>query len=71
MERTRGREDERTRGRGGKEKEGTDCVPSVIRAFGRAGDWKATTLEAEVSLDGHGRWAEVHGRVEEIRGRRG
>ena len=30
------------RGRGGKEKERTDCVQSDIRAFGLAGDWKAT-----------------------------
>ena len=30
------------RGRGGKEKEWTDCVQSDIRAFGLAGDWKAT-----------------------------
>ena len=36
------------RGRGGKEKEWTDCVQSDIRAFGRAGDWKATALKAEV-----------------------
>ena len=36
------------RGRGGKEKEWTDCVQSDIRAFGLAGDWKATALEAEV-----------------------
>ena len=26
----------------------TDCVQSDIRAFGIAGDWKATALEAEV-----------------------
>ncbi|CAN0328871.1 unnamed protein product, partial [Ascophyllum nodosum] len=33
------------RGRGGKEKEWwTDCVQSDIRAFGIAGDWKATAL---------------------------
>ena len=36
------------RRRGGKEKEWTDCVQSGIRAFGIAGDWKVTTLEAEV-----------------------
>ena len=35
------------RGRGGKEKEWTDCVQSDIRAFGIAGDWKATALKAE------------------------
>ena len=36
------------RGWGGKEKEWTDCVQSDIRAFGIAGDWKATALKAEV-----------------------
>ena len=36
------------RGRRGKEKEWTDCVQSDIRAFGIAGGWKATALEAEV-----------------------
>ena len=36
------------RGRGGKEKEWTDCAQSDIRAFGIAGDWKATALKAEV-----------------------
>ena len=35
------------RGRGGKEKGWTDCVQSNIRAFGIAGDWKATALKAE------------------------
>ena len=35
------------RGRGGKEKEVTDCVQSDIRALGIAGDWKATALKAE------------------------
>ena len=58
------------RGRGGKEKEWTDCVQSDIRAFGIAGDLKATALEAEVWVDTvteGGR--EVHGRVEERRGR--
>ena len=35
------------RGRGGKEKEWTDCVQSDIRAFGMTGDWKATALKAE------------------------
>ena len=38
-------------GRGGKEKEWTDCVQSNIRAFGIAGDWKATALKAEVWVD--------------------
>ena len=33
------------RGRGGKEKEWTDCVQSEIRVFGIAGDWKATAWE--------------------------
>ena len=36
------------RGRGGKEKKWTDCVQSDIRAFGIAGDWKATALKAEL-----------------------
>ena len=36
------------RGRGGKEKEWTDCVESDTRAFSIAGDWKATALKAEV-----------------------
>ena len=36
------------RERSGKEKEWTDCVQSDIRAFGIAGDRKATALEAEV-----------------------
>ena len=40
------------RGRGGKEKGWTDCGRSDIRAFGIAGDWKTTALEAEV-------WAET------------
>ena len=39
------------RGWGGKEKEWTDCVQSDIRAFGIAGDWKATALEAEVWVE--------------------
>ena len=37
--------------RGGKEKEWTDCVQSDIRAFGIAGDWKATALKAEVWVE--------------------
>ena len=40
------------RGRGGKEKEWTDCVQSDIRAFGITGDWKTIALKAEV-------WVEV------------
>ena len=40
------------RGRGGKEKEWTDCVQSDIRAFGITGDWKTMALRAEV-------WAEA------------
>ena len=40
------------RGRGGKEKEWTDCVQGGIRAFGITGDWKAMALKAEV-------WVEV------------
>ena len=39
------------RGRGGKEKEWTDCVQSDIRAFGIAGDWKATALKPEVLVE--------------------
>ena len=39
------------RGRGGKEKEWTDCVQSDIRAFGITGDWKATAFKAEVWVD--------------------
>ena len=39
------------RGRGGKEKEWIDSVQSDIRAFGIAGDWKATVLEAEVWVE--------------------
>ena len=32
------------RGRGGKEKEWTNCIKSDVRAFGIAGDWKAMAL---------------------------
>ena len=39
------------RGRGGKEKEWTDCVQSDIRAFGIARDSKAMSLKAEVWVD--------------------
>ena len=39
------------RGRGGKEKEWTDCVQSDIRALGIAGDWKSTALKAEVWVE--------------------
>ena len=35
------------RGRGGKEKEWTDCVQSDIRAFGITGDWKTMALKFE------------------------
>ena len=35
------------RGRGGKEKEWTDCIQSDIRAFGITGDWKTMTLKTE------------------------
>ena len=38
-------------GRGGKEKEWTDCVQSDIPAFGISGDLKATALEAEVCVE--------------------
>ena len=36
------------RGRGGTEKEWTDCVQSDIRAFGITGEWKTMALKAEV-----------------------
>ena len=39
------------RERGGKEKEWTDCLQSDIRVFGIAGDWKATSLKAEVWVE--------------------
>ena len=39
------------RGRGGKEKEWTDCIQSDIWAFDIAGDWKATALKAEVWVE--------------------
>ena len=39
------------RGRGGKEKEWTNCVQSDIRASGIAGDWKATAFKAEVWVE--------------------
>ena len=39
------------RGRGGKEKELTDCVQSDIRTFSIAGYWKVTALEAEVWVE--------------------
>ena len=39
------------RGRDGKEKEWTDCLQSDIRAFGIAGDWKATESEADVWVE--------------------
>ena len=39
------------RGRGGEEKEWTDCAQSDIRAFGIAGDWKASALNAEVWVE--------------------
>ena len=39
------------RGRGKKEKKWIDCVQSNIRAFGIAGDWKATALKAKVWVE--------------------
>ena len=39
------------RGRGGWEKEWTDCVQSNIRAFGITRDWKTMALKAEVWVD--------------------
>ena len=38
-------------GQGGKKKEWTDCVQSDIWAFGIAGGWKATALEADVWVE--------------------
>ena len=35
----------------GKKKERTDCVQSDVRAFGIAGDWKATALKADVWVE--------------------
>ena len=32
-------------------REWTDCIQSAIRAFGIAGDWKATALKAEVWVE--------------------
>ena len=40
------------RGRGGKEKEWTDCIHSDIRAFAITGDWEAMALKADM-------WVEV------------
>ena len=57
------------RGQGGKEKEWIDCVQSDIRAFGIAGDWKATALEAKVwveTVTGGGRGFMAAWRKEEI-----
>ena len=39
------------RGPGGQEKEWTNCVQSDIRAFGIAGDWKATAFKADVWVE--------------------
>ena len=39
------------RGRGGKEKEWTNCVESNIRTFGIMGDWKTTALKAGVWVE--------------------
>ena len=39
------------RGRGGKEKDWTDCVQSDIRAFGITGDWKTMAFKAEVWVE--------------------
>ena len=39
------------RGRGGKEKKWAYYVQSDIRAFGIAGDWRATALKAEVWVE--------------------
>ena len=45
------REGAKRKGRGGKEKEWTDCVQSDIRAFGIPGDWKSPALEVEVWVE--------------------
>ena len=39
------------RGRGGKDKEWTDCVQSDIRAFGITRDWKVAAFKAEVWVE--------------------
>ena len=39
------------RGRGGKEKEWTDCVQDDIQAFGITGERKAMALKAEVWVE--------------------
>ena len=39
------------RGRGGKEKEWTDCVQSDIRVFGITGDWETLAVKAEVWVE--------------------
>ena len=39
------------RGRGGKEKEWTNCVQSDIRAFDITGEWKTMALKAEVWVE--------------------
>ena len=39
------------RGRGGEEKEWTDCAHCDIRALSTAGNWEATALEAEVWVE--------------------
>ena len=38
-------------GRDGKEKEGLDCIQIDIPSFGIMGDWKVTTLKAEVWVE--------------------
>ena len=64
-------EGELRRGRGGKEKDWTDCLQSDTRGVGIVGEWKATAVEAEVGRNDHGGWAKVYGREEEVRSRRG
>ena len=39
------------RGRGGKEKEWTDCVQSDIWAFGITGDWETMVVKVEVWVE--------------------
>ena len=59
------------RGRGGKEKEWTDCVQSDIRAFGITGDWETMAVKAEVWVEAVTKGGRSHGRVEARRARRG
>ena len=61
------------RGRGGKEKEWTDCVQSDIRAFGITRDWKTMALQPEVWVEAvtEGRRRFMAAWRDEERGKRG